>query len=86
MFQAQSCIDNWYPRLKFKIMKDEPCGKSFSIVIKVNEKLPNKYKGRDPSDIIASDYWDFVPESKHGLKLPDRTKMFLSPSQVMHFD
>ncbi|KAJ3680051.1 hypothetical protein LUZ60_016329 [Juncus effusus] len=79
------CLKNtvkWYPMIRFKILSRDPAGRrSLSIISEIIEKVPKKYQNRNLDEVLASDFWDFVPRDIQQQE-PNKSKITLSPYQA----
>lgn len=86
LFKKQPNSSEWYPTMKFKLLKDMSGKKSNVITVEVNENLPKKFESKNPNKVLPEDYWDFIakdPKQQKSHVVP--RKIILSPYQVMPF-
>ncbi|KAK9144966.1 hypothetical protein Sjap_004869 [Stephania japonica] len=80
------CSDNlpWYPKMKFRAASKDSSGKSVSqIIVEVHEKLPEKFKTLNVSNLLPADYWDFIWSDPQQVELcSSPTTRTLSTAQV----
>ncbi|CAA6656289.1 unnamed protein product [Spirodela intermedia] len=75
----KSYSKEWYPSMKFKVLKEK--SSSGSIFVECNTNLLKKFKKKDSCYVLPKDYWDFIPKDVQ-LEVPRRSKVMLSPSQI----
>ncbi|KAF8412332.1 hypothetical protein HHK36_000294 [Tetracentron sinense] len=74
----------WYPTMRFKVAsKDLSVKNTSEIIVEVNEKVPKKFGNKNLSEVLPTDYWDFIckdSQQEHSFLKPNRRA--LSPAQV----
>ncbi|KAJ3706664.1 hypothetical protein LUZ61_010369 [Rhynchospora tenuis] len=73
----------WYPMMRFKILPRDSSGRrSLQIVAEIAERqLPKRYHHKNPEDVLAGDFWDFVPRDVQQLE-NNKRKITLTPYQA----
>ncbi|KAJ4746772.1 DNA-directed RNA polymerase subunit [Rhynchospora pubera] len=73
----------WYPMIRFKILPRDFSGRrSLQIVAEIAERqLPKRYHNKSPEEVLAGDFWDFVPRDVQQLE-NNKRKITLTPYQA----